>query len=57
MSVCFLFASAARGPYLAFFWLALRTLTSGVFVEATIRSLKIKRLGGVQKTGTHMLCR
>ena len=40
------------GPYvhLAFFWLALRTLTFWVCGETTIRSLKVNLLGGVQKS-------
>ena len=35
---------------MAFFWLALRTLTFWVFVDTTIRSLNVKLLGGVQKS-------
>ena len=42
--------TATHAPNVAFFWLALRTLTFWVFVETTIRSLKVKLLGGVQKS-------
>ena len=35
---------------LAFCWLALRTLTFWVFVEATMRSPKVKLFGGVRKS-------
>ena len=39
---------------LAFFWLALRTLTFWVVEETTRRSLQVKLLGGVQKSAKKM---